>query len=115
MPSPPVSGAAWHGCRRHQCVRLGVALSRFWAVPLHRQSSVQGSRTALEQGTVKLFDLGLPGEAMAMNDLGEEDLSGRTQVEDLLALQLEPPALACDRRQPRGSIFRMKAVLALFG
>jgi hypothetical protein len=32
---------------------------------------------------MQLFDLGLPGEAMAMDDLGQEDLRHWAQVEQL--------------------------------
>src|SRR5437763_1882303 len=72
-------------------------------------------RSVLAERPVQLLDLALPGKAMAMDDLGEERFRRRTEVEDLLALQVEPAALAGDLRQPRGTVLGMEAVLALLG
>src|SRR5437762_11167876 len=69
----------------------------------------------LAERPVQLLDFTLPGEAMTMDDLGEERCRRRPQVEDLLALEVEPAALAGDLRQPRGTIRGMEAVLALLG
>src|SRR5439155_7769490 len=79
------------------------------------QRSVQRRGSVLDKCAVQLLDLARPGEAMAMHDLGEERLRRRAEIEDLLALEIEPPAFAGDPRQPRGAILGMDAVLTLLG
>ena len=60
-------------------------------LPGDGERALEGRRPVREQRPVQLFDLGLPGEAMAMNDLREKCLGHRAEVEQLLAFEVQPP------------------------